>query len=77
MQQKHTPITWVVGSDLNALLKEDEILVLELQNQKITGHAQIMRRDQIHTDDEKLRAELEKKPTYVLINKEAMHLCFK
>ena len=70
-------ITWVVGDDINALIGDDKILVFELQNEKLTGHAQIVQRDQITTDDASLKAELEKKPAYVLINKEAFHWNFK
>lgn len=72
MQQKQD-ITWVVSSDLNALLQENQILVIETENNKPTGNAKIVSRDQITTEDEKLRAELQKKPLIVLINKEAVH----
>lgn len=77
MEQKQTHITWVVGSDLSAFLQENQILVMETQNDQLTGHAQIVSRDKIMTEDEKLRAELQKKPLFVLINKEAVHLNLK
>ena len=77
MHQKQTALTWVVGSDLNALLQENQILVMETQNNQITGHAEIISRDKLMTADENLRAELQKKPLFVLINKEAIHLTLK
>lgn len=76
MQQKQN-FTWVVSSDLNALLQENQILLIETENNKPTGNAKIVSRDQITTEDEKLRAELQKKPLIVLINKEAVHFNLK
>ena len=77
MYQKLTPLTWVVGSDLSAILQENQILVIETENNQLTGHAQIISRDKIMTEDKKLRAELQKKPLIVLINKEAVNLNLK
>ena len=77
MYKKQVPLTWVVGSDLKALMDEDQILVIEVEDQRLTGYARILSRDQIMTDDANLRAELQKKPLYVLINKEAVHLTLK
>ena len=77
MYQKQTPLTWVVGSDLSAILLENQILVIETENNQLTGHAQIISRDKMMTEDKKLRAELQKKPLIVLINKEAVNLNLK